>query len=114
LLIPKGVDNGLGVGTQRERPPDPEKQSPGAAGTATGAKQNSKSTWQPRNTRGTAYPQVVERPWFVITHGHDTAGFIEQEGKSFEALASQGRAFGVFQTLKEACVALSAARGGER
>jgi hypothetical protein len=94
---------------------DPEKQNPGAAGTATGAKQNSKWKSRQRNTRGNAVLQVVERHSFSLTHGHDIAGFIDQEGKSFAASAASGRcALGVFRSLKEACDAPGAACRGEQ
>jgi hypothetical protein len=104
-----------GVGTHRERPPDSENRSPGAAGTATGAKLKSKSKLQRRSTKGNGEPQVVGHHSFALTHRQDTAGFIEQEGKTFAATAaSDRRALGVFRTLEEACDAISAARRGEQ
>jgi hypothetical protein len=44
-----------------------------------------------------------------VTSGSQNIGFVEQIGESYSAIAADGRALGVFNSLKAAADAISAA-----
>ena len=96
-------------------PPDPEKQSPGAAGTATRAKKKSASVGSKQtkiNTRRRRR-QEPDRDLALYDGRVRLASIMGRSGQFLVILAS-GVLLGGFDSLKQACAEISAAHGGGR
>jgi hypothetical protein len=109
LLITKG-----GV-PKPNWPPDPEKQSPGAAVTATRAKKKcaSVTSKQPRiNTR--RRPEQEAHRNLSVYDGRRRLGTIRQRGEQFFVVLADGILLGAFASLKLASAEITAAHGGGR
>jgi hypothetical protein len=99
----------------RTGPPDAEKQSPGAAVTATRAKRKGASVTskQPRITTPRRRPQEPDRN-LALYDGRVRLASISYRGDQFFVVMASGVLLGTFDTLKQACAEVSAAHGGGR
>lgn len=104
-----------GAVANRPALPPPKMRSPASVAAERGANRKTEKQSHAKNTKNRKPAQAPERHSFALTHGRETAGYIEQEGKSFAAKSVHGhRPLGTFKTLKAACEAISAAYGGDR
>jgi hypothetical protein len=91
----------------------PKKRNPTLAGNKRRADRNHrKSQRETNNTKARTKPQDAERRFLWVTSGSRNIGFIEQIGDSYNAIAADERALGVFGSLTAALDAVSAAHEG--
>jgi hypothetical protein len=102
---------GKGRAKRSRKVPDgpPKKRSPAVPASTNGANRKSKFVSRKDNTKSAQKSQEIERHFFWITHGQTNAGFVEQIGESYKAIAADERSLGTFACLKAAADAVSAA-----
>jgi len=117
MIDSKTLTEAVAARSREDRPSStdpPENESPGAAGTATGAnehQQNLRNRSTPRQRRA----QATVRRFLTVTCGLRTIGEIKQEGYRLNASAAPSkRLLGCFDSRTASVDAISAAHGGEQ
>jgi hypothetical protein len=109
--VPKCVDClGKGRAKRSRKVPDsaPQNRSPASPASENGAHRELKcSKWKSTSARPDA--QGPEQHFYWIADGQTNAGFVEQIGESYKAIAGDDRSLGTFTSLTAAADAVSAA-----